>query len=82
MWKDIANQMTWVATAGSADMELIETGDACPVQPPADLGLSCVLASWDIRINGNSEPLPDGGEHLEIHTNENAVNGVVLEPTS
>lgn len=82
LWKDIVNQQAWVATAGSADMELEGTGAACPTPLPVELSLSCVLATWDIRINGNFEPVrTDGGEHLEIHTNEGGVNGVVITPT-
>ncbi len=82
LWKDIVNQQAWVATAGSADMELEGTGAACPTPLPVELSLSCVLATWAIRINGNFEPVrTDGGEHLEIHTNEDGVRGVVITPT-
>ena len=81
-WKDLANRELWVATAGSADLELVGTGGACPVQP-TDAALRCVLASYDIRINGNFQLVGTdgpGGSPVEIHTNAYGVNGVVIRP--
>jgi hypothetical protein len=84
-WADLVNHQRWIATAGSADMALAGTGGPCPIQPVTDPPRTCVLASYDIRINGNFELLsrggqPGGGEHLEIHTNADGVNGVVIAP--
>ena len=81
-WNDRANQQVWMATAGSSDIELLTTGHACPIQPAAELALSCVVGSWDVRVNGKFELLPDLAEQVEIHTNEGSVIGVVLSPTS
>ena len=78
IWSDLVNRQRWVATSGSADLELAGTGAVCPAPTAADPAVKCVLASWDVRINGSFEPYPDGGEHLQIHTNEDGVNGVVL----
>lgn len=81
-WKDLVAQQLWIATAGSADLELLSTGGACPVQP-ADARLRCVLASYDVRVNGNFQLLgPDGpdGNPIEIHTNADGVHGVVIKP--
>ena len=81
-WKDLVNHALWVATAGSADMELKSTGAACPIQP-SDAALHCALATFDIRINGNFQLLrPDGpdGAPIEIHTNADGVHGVVIRP--
>jgi len=84
LWKDLANGEVWVATAGSADLELAGTGGACPTQPPA-AALRCVLASFDIRINGSFQLLGSGGPDgppVEIHTNADAVHGVVIKPAN
>jgi len=83
-WKDLVNHEVWVATAGSADLELAGTGGACPKQPPA-AALRCVLASFDIRINGSFQLLETGGPNgppVEIHTNADAVHGVVIKPAN
>jgi hypothetical protein len=80
-WKDLVNHELWVATAGSADLELVATGPACPVQPNAAT-LSCSLASFDIRINGNFQLQGTGGpegQPIEIHTDADGVHGVVLK---
>ncbi len=81
-WNDRAHQQVWMATAGSSDIELLGTGHSCPIQPAADLALSCVVGTWDVRVNGKFELLPDLAEQVEIHTNEGSVIGVVLSPTS
>lgn len=81
-WKDLVNHELWVATAGSADLELLNTGDACPVQPPG-LVLRCLLARYDVRINGSFQLLGNGGPDgspIEIHTSADGVVGVVLKP--
>ena len=81
-WKDLANHELWVATAGSADITLLDTGDPCPVQPPGR-ALRCLLASYDLRINGNFQLVgPDGpnGAPIEIHTSADGVHGVVIKP--
>jgi len=81
-WKDLVNHEVWVATAGSADLELVSTGNGCPIQP-ADAKLRCVLASFDILINGNFQLLGPGGPDgppIEIHTNADGVHGVVIKP--
>jgi hypothetical protein len=81
-WKNFAAHEVWVATAGTADLELLGTGDACPMQPPA-IGLRCVMARWDVRVNGNFRLVGDdgpGGSPVEIHTNPDGVVGVVLKP--
>ena len=83
-WKDLVNHELWVATAGSADLELAGTGGACPIQP-SDAALLCVLASFDIRINGSFQLLGGGsdgpgGSPIEIHTNADGVHGVVIKP--
>jgi len=81
-WKDLVNHELWVATAGSADLELVATANACPIQP-TDPALRCVLASFDIRINGNFQLLGSGGPDgapIEIHTNADGVHGVVIKP--
>lgn len=80
-WNNRATQQVWRATAGSSDIELATTGPACPIQPAADLALRCVVGSWDLRINGKFELLPDLAEQVQIHTNERGVSGVVLSPT-
>lgn len=83
-WKDLVNRELWVATAGSADMELASTGDPCPVAP-TDAALQCVVATFDIRINGNFQLVGTegpGGQPVEIHTNADGVNGVVIKPTN
>lgn len=81
-WADLVNRERWVATAGSADIELVETGGACPLPTTADGGLNCELARWDLRINGNFEQAGSegGGPHKAIHTNADGVNGAVLSP--
>jgi hypothetical protein len=81
-WKDLAHRELWVATAGSADLSLASTGRACPVQPH-DAARQCVLASFDLRVNGifqlsgNGGP---GGQPIEIHTESDGVRGVVIKP--
>jgi hypothetical protein len=83
-WKDLVHHELWVATAGSADLELAGTGGACPTQPPA-AALRCVLASFDIRINGAFQLLETGGpggQPIEIHTNADGVHGVVIKPAN
>ncbi len=81
-WKNLVAQELWVATAGSSDIELKGTGGSCP-NPLADATLRCVLAKWDVRVNGNfqlgGDAGPDGNP-IEIHTNADAVNGVVIKP--
>ena len=79
-WNNRALAQVWMATAGSSDIELLGTGHSCPIQPAEALALSCVVGSWDVRINGKFELLPDLTEHVEIHTNESGVAGVVLSP--
>ncbi len=81
-WKDLVNQELWVATAGSADLELAGTGDACPGKP-AGVALRCVVAFYDIRINGNFQLAGSGGPDgspIEIHTESDGVHGVVITP--
>ena len=81
-WKDLVNHQLWVATAGSADLELAATGNACPIQP-TDVRLRCVLATFDIRINGSFQLVGSGGPDgapIEIHTNADGVHGVVIKP--
>jgi len=81
-WKDLVNHQLWVATAGSADLELAATGNGCPIQP-LDVRLRCVLATFDIRINGSFQLLGPGGPDgapIEIHTNADGVHGVVIKP--
>jgi len=73
-----------VATAGSADLELAGTGGACPTQLPAAV-LRCVLATFEIRINGAFQLLGTGGPEgppIEIHTNADRVHGVVIKPAN
>jgi len=79
-WKNLAANELWVATAGSSDLELKGTGAASPT-PVATL--RCVLAKWDVRVNGNFQLVGDGGPDgnpIEIHTNADGVNGVVIKP--
>jgi hypothetical protein len=74
----------WVATAGSAELELAGTGSACPAQLPVP-ALRCVLAAFDIRINGSFQLLGTGGPDgppFEIHTNADGVHGVVIKPAN
>lgn len=81
-WKDLLSHELWVATAGSTDMDLVSTGARCPIQP-TDAALRCVLASFDVRVNGNFQLQgPDGpdGQPIEIHTNADGVHGVVIKP--
>jgi hypothetical protein len=84
LWADLVNQQRWIATAGSVDMAVAGTGGPCPLQPATTPPLECILASYDIRINGNFELRSRGGqpgsEHLEIHTNADGVNGVIIQP--
>lgn len=83
-WNDLANRDVWMATAGSADLELAGTGGACPRQPHST-ALHCVLASFDIRINGTLQLLmPAGpeGEPIAIHTSAAGVHGLVIEPAN
>ncbi|HSE50598.1 MAG TPA: hypothetical protein VLB00_00290 [Gemmatimonadales bacterium] len=84
LWKNLVDREIWVATAGSADLELAGTGGACPVQLAA-AALRCVLASFDIRINGSFQLLGTGGPDgppVEIHTNADGVHGVVIKPAN
>ena len=84
LWKDLVNREIWVATAGSAELELAGTGGACPAQLPA-AALRCVLAAFDIRINGSFQQLGTGGpdgQPVEIHTNADGVHGVVIKPAN
>ncbi len=83
-WKDFVNRDVWVATAGSADLELAGTGGACPTQPPS-AALRCVLASFDIRINGSFQlllPVGPDGPPIAIHTSAAGVHGVVIKPVN
>jgi hypothetical protein len=83
-WKDLVNRDVWVATAGSADLELAGTGDACPTQPPA-AALRCDLASFDIRINGSFQllmPVGPDGPPIAIQTSAAGVHGVVIKPAN
>lgn len=83
-WKDLVDGEVWMATAGSADLELAGTGGACPTQPPA-VALRCVLASYDIRINGAFQllqPIGPDGPPIEIHTSAAGVHGVVIKPAN
>ncbi|HSE54035.1 MAG TPA: hypothetical protein VLB00_17735, partial [Gemmatimonadales bacterium] len=64
--------------------ELAGTGGACPAQLPA-AALRCVLAAFDIRINGSFQLLGTGGpdgQPVEIHTNADGVHGVVIKPAN
>ena len=82
VWKNLRNRELWVATAGFADLVLTGTGGPCPVQPAATR-LECLLATYDVQINGNFHLQSDegpGGSPIEIHTNAGAVNGVVIRP--
>lgn len=84
LWKDLVNREIWVATAGSADLELAGTGGACPAQPPV-AAFRCVLAAFDIRINGAFQLLGTGGPDgppIEIHSNADGVHGVVIKPAN
>jgi len=83
-WADLVNRERWVATSGSAGMELVETGAACPIPTTTDAAFGCVLARYDIRINGVFRPAgsDQGGPPKPIHTNADGVNGVVLSPVS
>ncbi len=79
-WKDLVNHQLWVATAGFADLELASTGGACPMQP-ADPVFRCVLATFDVKVNGSFQLVgPDGpdGNPVEIHTDADGVHGVVI----
>lgn len=81
-WKDLVNHRLWVATAGSAALELAATGNACPIQP-ADVRLRCILATFAIRITGSFQLVGSGGPDgspIEIHTNADGVHGVVIKP--
>ena len=81
-WKNLSAHELWVATAGTVDIELLNIGDACPMQPAA-IGLRCVLARWDVKVNGNFQLMGQdgpGGSPIEIHTNPDGVVGVVLKP--
>jgi len=82
-WRDLANHALWVATAGSADLELKSRGGACPIQPTADAALRCILAKWDVRVNSGFQLVGDDGPDgnpIEIHTNADGVNGIVISP--
>ena len=84
LWKDLVNREIWVATAGSADLELAGTGGACPAQLPG-AALRCVLAAFDVRINGSFQLLGTGGpdgQPVEIHPNADGVHGVVFKPAN
>jgi hypothetical protein len=81
-WKNLVHHQLWVATAGSAGLELVATGNPCPAQP-SDLGLRYLLASYDVRINGNFQLVGTGGPAgppIEIHTSSAGVHGVVIKP--
>ena len=84
LWNDLVSREIWVATAGSADLELAGTGGACPAQLPA-AALRCVLAAFDVRINGSFQLLGTGGPDgppIEIHTNADGVHGVLIKPAN
>jgi hypothetical protein len=75
-WLDLVERQRWVATAGSAEMALASVGGSCPVE---HAGIRCLTATWDIRINGVFKLDPPGpGPVLPIHTEADAVNGVLL----
>jgi hypothetical protein len=83
-WRDLVNHDVWVATAGSADVKLAGTGAACPTQP-ASAALRCVLATFDIRINGSFQlllPVGPDGPPIGIHTSAEGVHGVVIKPAN
>ena len=82
LWNDLVNREIWVATSGSADLELAGTAGACPARLPA-AALRCVLAAFDLRINGSFQLLGTGGPDgppAEIHTAADGVHGVVIKP--
>lgn len=83
-WNDLVSHDLWVATSGPANLGLAATGTACPVQPAA-ADLHCLLASFDIRIEGGFQLLrPAGpeGDPIAIHTTADGVHGFVIEPAS
>ena len=78
---DANETLTRFMVAGSADLELVNTGNRCAVQPAN--GKHCWLASYDVRINGNFQLQGSGGPDgspIEIHTNSDGVHGIVLKP--
>lgn len=82
VWKNLTAREIWVATAGFADLVLASTGARCPANP-TDRGLECLLASYDVQVNGNFQlRVTDGpgGSPIEIHTSASGVNGVVIRP--
>lgn len=83
-WKDLVNRDVWMATSGPADLKLAGTGSACPTQP-VSAELRCVLATFDIRVNGAFQlllPAGPDGPPIEIHTSAAGVHGVVIKPAS
>jgi hypothetical protein len=81
-WKDILNHELWVATTGSAKLELAGTGEPCPVQPTAT-DLRCTRASYDMRVVGGFRLLVNGvpdGTPFELITEADGVHGVVIGP--
>jgi hypothetical protein len=80
-WLDLVRRERWIATAGSAQIVLAGTGGPCPVPSVIPPGPRCVLATYDIRINGvfHLDGSPSGAP-LPIHTKADGVNGVVLSP--
>ncbi len=84
IWRDLANHEVWVATAGSAELELLGTGGDCPRQPAA-IALRCALAAWDVRVNGTFQLIGEGGpggQPVQIHTSADGVRGVVIKPAN
>ena len=76
-WRNQAQGEVWVATAGPANVDLGSLGNPCPVQP-ADPTRRCVLASWNIRVDGRFR-LPGTDGAIEIQTGAGGVHGVVIE---
>jgi hypothetical protein len=83
-WRDFVNRDLWVATSGPADLRLAGTGAACPTQP-ASADLRCVLATFDIRVEGSFQlllPAGPDGPPIAIHTSAAGVHGLVIKPAS
>ena len=83
-WADLERGHRFVATDGSAALQVASQGDPCPNQPN-DSSLRCVLARWNIRVDGDFHLLlrrddaeADQGRRLEIKTAEDGVSGIVV----
>jgi hypothetical protein len=84
-WADLTGRKRWVATDGTAGIEVESVGGACPVPEDTSRGLECVLARYLAAMDGLFRPLgsrdgraTDESQALRISIEEQNVSGVIL----